>query len=159
MSSQTGDSAAPSSLEQEAAIIGDIGVEQRLRDRMDDLSIDVEYDWLFDQFLASAESIGDSHKGYLTENEVKAQGVRYAMYQARRLEGEENRYPDDWEDRRQRVFRRDDYTCTECNDEDGGGPLHCHHRVHISQGGSHELHNLTTLCKECHRDKHPYANL
>jgi 5-methylcytosine-specific restriction enzyme A len=62
-------------------------------------------------------------------------------------------YPDDWESRRQRVYRRDEYQCVNCQHR--GGPhgdveLHAHHIVPKSRGGVHTLSNLITVCKACH---------
>jgi 5-methylcytosine-specific restriction enzyme A len=62
-------------------------------------------------------------------------------------------YPDDWDSRRQRVYRRDDYQCVNCQRH--GGPhgdveLHAHHIVPKSRGGVHKLSNLITVCKACH---------
>ena len=66
-------------------------------------------------------------------------------------------YPSDWDSRRRRVYRRDNYRCQRCGRS--GGPrgnaeLHAHHKTPKSRGGSHELHNLTTVCKSCHEDIH-----
>ena len=71
----------------------------------------------------------------------------------------DNDYPADWGTRRRMVYRRDDYTCQNCGA--GGGPhgdteLHAHHIVPKSQGGSHSLNNLTTLCYECHNAVHDH---
>lgn len=66
-------------------------------------------------------------------------------------------YPDDWELRRQGVFERDDWTCQSCDVESGptaGVELHAHHIEPIADGGSDELENLLTLCKDCHRKLH-----
>jgi len=65
-------------------------------------------------------------------------------------------YPPDWDSRRRRVYRRDNYTCTNCGGggDQGNAELHAHHVVPISKGGSHELSNLTTLCKRCHNSIH-----
>lgn len=57
------------------------------------------------------------------------------------------------------VYRRDGYTCQRCGAE--GGPhgdveLHAHHVVPKSQGGSHSLNNLTTLCYSCHNAVHDH---
>ena len=57
------------------------------------------------------------------------------------------------------VYRRDDYTCQQCGAK--GGPhgdveLHAHHIVPKSQGGSHSLNNLTTLCYSCHNAVHDH---
>lgn len=66
-------------------------------------------------------------------------------------------YPDDWDQRRRKVYKRDGYRCQECGA--GGGPhgdavLHCHHKTPISQGGSHEYENLVTVCEFCHEEIH-----
>ncbi len=66
-------------------------------------------------------------------------------------------YPDDWDRRRQEVYRRDDYQCANCRRR--GGPhgdieLHAHHIVPKSRGGVHELSNLITVCEACHTAVH-----
>ena len=63
------------------------------------------------------------------------------------------RYPDDWDERRSRVYERDGYACQNCGVQ--GGPygaaeLHADHITPISKGGSHRLDNLQTLCRTCH---------
>jgi len=68
-------------------------------------------------------------------------------------------YPADWQKRRARVFKRDGYSCQNCNyqpPEDGNGKrgLHAHHQKRISDGGGHSLDNLITLCEECHFEVH-----
>lgn len=65
-------------------------------------------------------------------------------------------YPSDWDQRRKRVYKRDEYTCQWCGAQ--GGPhgnreLHADHKVPISEGGSHKLGNLQTLCRNCHNEK------
>lgn len=70
-----------------------------------------------------------------------------------------DRYPSDWDSRRKKVYRRDDYKCQNCGDE--GGPngdieLHAHHIVPKSEGGSDNLSNLATLCYECHNAVHDH---
>lgn len=62
-------------------------------------------------------------------------------------------YPDDWDDRRERVLERDDYQCQRCGATDT--TLHVHHVTPISKGGSHRLSNLETLCESCHAEEHP----
>lgn len=66
-------------------------------------------------------------------------------------------YPPDWDRRRKRVYRRDNYRCRNCGAR--GGPygnaeLHAHHGVPLSKGGSNDLSNLLTYCKECHHAIH-----
>jgi len=66
-------------------------------------------------------------------------------------------YPPNWDSRRRRVYRRDNYTCTNCGIGGGGqgdAELHAHHVVPISKGGSHSISNLTTLCRPCHDSIH-----
>ena len=66
-------------------------------------------------------------------------------------------YPSDWDSRRRKVYKRDDYTCQNCGVQ--GGPygnieLHAHHVVPKSRGGTHEVSNLISLCIECHNAVH-----
>lgn len=68
-----------------------------------------------------------------------------------------SRYPPDWDSRRKRVYRRDNYTCQNCGIK--GGPrgnaeLHAHHIVPKSKGGTHKLTNLKTMCNQCHNAIH-----
>lgn len=62
-------------------------------------------------------------------------------------------YPPDWERRRKAVLKRDNYRCRECGAKNR--KLHVHHIVPISDGGSHDLRNLITLCQSCHNSRHP----
>lgn len=62
-------------------------------------------------------------------------------------------YPEDWEDRRKQVLDRDGYECQKCGTTDT--TLHVHHVTPISEGGSHRLSNLETLCERCHAKEHP----
>jgi len=74
----------------------------------------------------------------------------------------DGRYPPDWDTRRIAVLQRDSYTCSNCGVRSGpyGGdsapPLHVHHVVPLSDGGSNRLSNLTTLCESCHNDAHDH---
>lgn len=66
-------------------------------------------------------------------------------------------YPNDWDARRKRVYRRDNWTCQNC--KQSGGPngdakLDAHHIVPVSKGGNHDVSNLVTLCRQCHNDAH-----
>lgn len=68
-----------------------------------------------------------------------------------------NGYPSDWDSRRKKVYKRDDYICQNCGGKGGqNGPaeLHAHHIVPKSNGGSHELSNLQTVCNDCHKAIH-----
>lgn len=66
-------------------------------------------------------------------------------------------YPSDWDTRRKRVYRRDNYRCQNCSRKGGHNgdvELHAHHVVPKAKGGTHELSNLKTLCSECHNAIH-----
>lgn len=52
---------------------------------------------------------------------------------------------------RKEVFKRDNYTCVECNASvnDDGVRIHVDHITPISEGGTDDLENLQTLCDKC----------
>lgn len=56
-----------------------------------------------------------------------------------------------WRVIRERIFRRDDYTCAYCGVR--GVSLECDHVVPVARGGGHEDENLTTACRACNRSK------
>lgn len=68
----------------------------------------------------------------------------------------DDKYPPDWDARRRAVYERDNFTCQNCGTQSGphagadGVPLHAHHVVPVSKGGSNATTNLVTLCQECH---------
>lgn len=63
-------------------------------------------------------------------------------------------YPGDWSKRSRATKIRDGKRCTQCGTT--VGPLHAHHKVSLSRGGSNDLSNLTTLCEACHAKEHPH---
>ncbi|WP_425515063.1 HNH endonuclease [Halorubrum ezzemoulense] len=66
-------------------------------------------------------------------------------------------YPNDWIQRRKRVYQRDGYKCQSCGSlggNKGDHEVHAHHIVPISDGGKHHLSNLITLCETCHKKVH-----
>jgi len=67
-------------------------------------------------------------------------------------------YPPDWQARRKKVLERDGYACKSCSVEStrvDDVRFDVDHVVPKSDGGSHALDNLQTLCPSCHADKHP----
>jgi hypothetical protein len=60
-------------------------------------------------------------------------------------------YPPDWDERREEVLRNA-LGCENCGSEHD--PLHVHHEVPISKGGSHSVDNLCVLCEKCHERQH-----
>jgi len=57
-----------------------------------------------------------------------------------------------WDEQRRAALMRDSYECQSCGV--GDCRLHVHHKIPRSEGGSDHLENLTTLCPDCHADKH-----
>lgn len=62
-------------------------------------------------------------------------------------------YPDDWQERRQKVISRDGHTCQKCG-QPPESKIHVHHRTPIDDGGGHEISNLEVVCPDCHADEH-----
>lgn len=56
-----------------------------------------------------------------------------------------------WRVIRERIFQRDNYTCSYCGAH--GVKLECDHIVPVARGGLHEDSNLTTACRACNRSK------
>ena len=55
---------------------------------------------------------------------------------------------------RHEVFKRDNYKCVECGaSKEDGAVLHIDHIIPVSKGGTDELDNLQTLCKDCNLNK------
>lgn len=66
-------------------------------------------------------------------------------------------YPPDWQSRRQKVLRRDGYICRACGVRStrvDDVRFDVDHIVPKSDGGSHALENLQSLCPSCHAEKH-----
>ncbi len=59
--------------------------------------------------------------------------------------------PENWEEIRQQVLKRDSFNCVKCSSSQ---ELHVHHIHPKYFGGSHELSNLITLCAKCHSERH-----
>lgn len=54
---------------------------------------------------------------------------------------------------RHEVFHRDGYHCRECGASNIETSLEVDHIIPVSQGGTDELENLQTLCRECNQAK------
>jgi 5-methylcytosine-specific restriction endonuclease McrA len=72
-------------------------------------------------------------------------------------------YPDNWDEIRHIVYKRDNYTCQECGAKGkrvgGEAEINCHHIVSLSKNGTNDYSNLITLCDDCHTKKHPHLQL
>jgi 5-methylcytosine-specific restriction endonuclease McrA len=53
------------------------------------------------------------------------------------------------------VFMRDGYTCILCKKREMPNKLRVHHVLPLAKGGTNELRNLITVCRECHQYIHP----
>jgi len=59
-----------------------------------------------------------------------------------------------WHSYRFEALKRDNFSCQECGVKRRDQELDVHHIRPLSRGGTNELDNLITLCKECHKNKH-----
>jgi hypothetical protein len=58
-----------------------------------------------------------------------------------------------WNDLRQEVLHRDDYTCTYCGHRGNARTLEIDHRTPVSRGGGDDAPNLVTACWTCNAEK------
>lgn len=119
------------------------------------------------------EGVGEQYPHYITKSKPKLEELivysdRDIQEAAREIlhtvesfdsiseesqETDSSGYPSDWDSIRKEVYKRDNYTCQNCDAK--GGPrgnseLHAHHIVPKAKGGSHRKENLVTLCSKCH---------
>lgn len=117
---------------------------------------------------ASAVTGRQSDNFSLIDTDTSARGRRFWLLYNPKFkkktsgtgESDFGEYPDDWDELRQLVYRRDEYQCTSCGKlggVNGSAELHAHHIVSPSQGGRHSLSNLCTLCADCHSAEHGRA--
>ena len=63
--------------------------------------------------------------------------------------------PPYWDELREYVFKRDKYTCYECDKKFPIAFLQAHHIESKEEGGEDSARNLQTLCQDCHLDGKP----
>jgi len=90
----------------------------------------------------------DHKLNLLNEESLKVQALRKKVFDYWPT------YPPDWEERREEVRSKANYTCQECKTKDPIPSLHAHHIKHLSRGGSNKISNLMALCEGCHENKH-----
>ena len=54
---------------------------------------------------------------------------------------------------RHEVFKRDNYKCVECGATNKETTLEIDHIIPVAKGGTNDINNLQTLCRECNRAK------
>ena len=62
-----------------------------------------------------------------------------------------------WAQQRFKAKQRDEFLCQECGvfvGHNSSVTAHVHHITPVSEGGSHKLENLVTLCADCHSETH-----
>lgn len=62
----------------------------------------------------------------------------------------------EWRVIRQYVYERDKGLCLYCGEPVELNKCHIHHVLELSHGGSNHPSNLKTLCKKCHKNRHPF---
>ena len=62
-------------------------------------------------------------------------------------------YPENWDDIRGEVLKRDGYRCGNCGSSEN---IIVHHIVPLAKGGTNSVNNLRTLCDDCHKKIHPH---
>ncbi len=76
------------------------------------------------------------------------------MFPYRRFLFPREDYPENWDELRKAVYRRDGWQCQKCGAKNT--QLCVHHQTPLSVGGSNDMNNLITLCKNCHIDDHSH---
>lgn len=61
-----------------------------------------------------------------------------------------------WHILRKFVHNRDNGECQYCGAPVKLEEFHCHHVLPLSEGGTNHPSNLKTLCKSCHKKRHPF---
>jgi len=61
-----------------------------------------------------------------------------------------------WIPLKQYVYLRDGGKCRYCEKPTLYEETHCHHVLELSEGGTNHPSNLKTLCKTCHKKRHPF---
>ena len=95
-----------------------------------------------------------SHKCYSKDKSKKFTGKGNPQYK----DGRTRKYTKafylskEWRKLRKEIYKRDNYTCQECNKK--GGRLHAHHKIPVGICKDPlDKSNIITLCSKCHNKK------
>jgi 5-methylcytosine-specific restriction endonuclease McrA len=61
-----------------------------------------------------------------------------------------------WRKLKQYTYERDGGKCRYCGLSVEYLDTHCHHIMPLSEGGTNHPDNLKTLCRDCHKKRHPF---
>lgn len=84
------------------------------------------------------------------EAKARANALRLEQQRSERIDA---LYGPNWPELRRMALQRDGYRCGNCGLTTN---LHVHHIVPLSKGGTNQLNNLRTLCRDCHTLLHPH---
>jgi 5-methylcytosine-specific restriction endonuclease McrA len=60
----------------------------------------------------------------------------------------------EWNNLREFIMERDNFTCQDCSVFSMSIGLDVHHIIPLHKGGKNEEKNLITLCHKCHKKRH-----
>lgn len=87
--------------------------------------------------------------------------VRDENWKSKVYKHDEIKYPENWNEIRAEIIKRDRYTCYRCEMKaERMGDLSVHHIIPRAEGGSENQENLITLCHPCHDfvEEHEYRS-
>lgn len=61
-----------------------------------------------------------------------------------------------WIKLKQYIYQRDGGLCQYCKQPTRYEDSHCHHVLELSEHGTNHPSNLKTLCRNCHKNRHPF---
>lgn len=105
----------------------------------------------------------ERHESNVENSRFCSNACRYRWDEQTSLSSNRSVERDDvyWQANRRRALTRDSNECQICEGSVGRisesgdkKEAHVHHRLPLSHGGTHELDNLQTLCKDCHQQIH-----
>jgi hypothetical protein len=112
---------------------------------------------ILSDFLMYAVRIFKSGKEFVQPDISRTEEIKWQYADSTYLKKEkennctkDGKNPSDWSIRRSLVWRRDQMKCQCCGMYLNLEECHIHHIQRRSDGGTHELTNLVTLCKDCH---------
>lgn len=69
------------------------------------------------------------------------------------------RYGEGWKDFRVAIKKENGFICSQCGiGHSFENPIHLHHIIPVSKGGTNSKSNLISLCKICHNKEHKHMS-